>query len=233
MIGYTVVESPQRTMSAVFLCGRCHEPKSASSFRLPSSGKYCRPCEKQYKREWYEKNKTHVIAKTAAWRVANPDLYKQRNQAYYRATYDLRKTKVKEYALKNRERENRRKTAWRRANLEKQRLVEERYRTTNRDACNGRIKTWKRLNRDRVTIYTLVRGKGVKQATPSWANFAAIKAIYQQAASMRQSGQDVHVDHIVPIFSKKVCGLHWEGNLRIVPRIENLKKCNYHWPDMP
>ena len=41
------------------------------------------------------------------------------------------------------------------------------------------------------------------------------------------------VDHIVPIKSKIVCGLHTEQNLRIVPRRVNRSKNNRYWPQMP
>ena len=34
------------------------------------------------------------------------------------------------------------------------------------------------------------------------------------------------VDHIVPLTSKVVCGLHWEGNMRVVTRRVNRSKVN-------
>lgn len=64
----------------------------------------------------------------------------------------------------------------------------------------------------------------ILKATPVWAVQSRIAEIYNQAADMRAAGQDVHVDHIVPLRGKSVCGLHVETNLRIIAAKENLSK---------
>ena len=65
------------------------------------------------------------------------------------------------------------------------------------------------------------------RAMPKWANQEKMKEIYKN----RPIGYDV--DHIVPLQSKLVCGLHWEGNLQYLPSRENQVKKNRYWPDMP
>lgn len=53
---------------------------------------------------------------------------------------------------------------------------------------------------------------------PQWANRAEIARIY------RERPKGMHVDHIVPLQGKNVCGLHVEYNLQYLPAIENIRK---------
>jgi len=71
-------------------------------------------------------------------------------------------------------------------------------------------------------------------ATPAWANLGKIIEVYQISALLTKTlSIKHHVDHIVPLQSKIVCGLHCEANLQVLPAIENIKKHNRTWPDMP
>jgi len=67
------------------------------------------------------------------------------------------------------------------------------------------------------------------QATPKWANQTRIQCYYSLAAMFnKNTEQKWHVDHIVPLRGKNVCGLHVDYNLRVIPAIENMKKGNRH-----
>ena len=72
------------------------------------------------------------------------------------------------------------------------------------------------------------------RAWPSWcAEHPGFRAVYQEARRQRDAGRDVQVDHIVPICSDLVCGLHVPWNLRIVTRRANREKGNTRWPGCP
>ena len=65
------------------------------------------------------------------------------------------------------------------------------------------------------------------QALPSWANTEKIKQVYIDRINKELvTGKKYHVDHIVPLQGKNVCGLHVEHNLQILPAAENIKKSN-------
>jgi len=71
------------------------------------------------------------------------------------------------------------------------------------------------------------------KATPKWVNHRVIEDFYRRASAWSKlSGEEWHVDHIVPIKSDAVCGLHCVANLRLLPAFKNLSKGNRWWPDM-
>lgn len=57
-------------------------------------------------------------------------------------------------------------------------------------------------------------------AMPPWADYYEIKNIY------KNTPKGHHVDHIVPLVSKIVCGLHCPANLQYLPASENCSKKN-------
>ena len=67
-------------------------------------------------------------------------------------------------------------------------------------------------------------------ATPAWLTgpqIAHIKRTYKLSHLMEDiTGTKYHVDHIVPLKGKKVCGLHVPWNLQVIPAEDNLKKSN-------
>jgi hypothetical protein len=68
------------------------------------------------------------------------------------------------------------------------------------------------------------------RATPRWLTdkqVAAMREVY------RRCPLDSHVDHIVPLKSDIVCGLHVPWNLQHLPAGPNMSKGNRYWPDCP
>jgi hypothetical protein len=78
------------------------------------------------------------------------------------------------------------------------------------------------------------RRASLVNATPAWADRAAIDEIYALAELMtRLLGKPYVVDHVVPLQNKIVCGLHAEANLAVISDEENLAKSNKRWPGQP
>jgi hypothetical protein len=137
--------------------------------------------------------------------------------------------------------------AWRALNREAHRASVLEWQKKNRDRVNRRSKNyrdrnasrraevvrgWNERNQDKRAA-AVARRRG-KLVTPAWANKSEINKFYAEAKRLeRETGIKYHVDHIVPLNSGLVCGLHVESNLQVIPAKENVLKRNLAWPDMP
>ncbi len=62
---------------------------------------------------------------------------------------------------------------------------------------------------------------------PKWADKERIAQVYKEAARLtKQTKVPHHVDHIVPLRGRGVCGLHVHYNLQVLTKQENLEKGN-------
>lgn len=68
------------------------------------------------------------------------------------------------------------------------------------------------------------------KATPPWLSeehLQEMQDMYWLAQDLKAtSGETYHVDHIVPLQGKNVCGLHVPWNLQVLPSDLNLRKSN-------
>ena len=90
--------------------------------------------------------------------------------------------------------------------------------------------TWKENNPDQVLADNKVRRRKHREATPPWITKkqkSEIRQLYQIAITMsRTTGERYVVDHIIPLRSDVVCGLHVPWNLRVITQEQNLLKSN-------
>lgn len=95
-------------------------------------------------------------------------------------------------------------------------------------------KKWSVENAHKKNASSRARQTAKLKARPNWADLDKIEGLYKQAKELeRSTGVKYEVDHIVPLRSKFVCGLHVEHNLRVISSIENRIKGNKDWPDCP
>ena len=89
---------------------------------------------------------------------------------------------------------------------------------------------WKANNVLKIRADTKARRRKHREATPPWLSRrqkTEIRQMYQVAITLtKTTGEQYVVDHIVPLRSDFVCGLHVPWNLRVITREENLKKSN-------
>ena len=106
-------------------------------------------------------------------------------------------------------------------------MVQKRYYEKNRDKELLRSKI-KRLNNKSYYNKKCAERRAAKTKTiPKWSESKKIIKLYEMAKKY-----GFEVDHIVPIVSDLVCGLHCWHNLQLLNREENAKKSNKSWPHM-
>lgn len=103
-----------------------------------------------------------------------------------------------------------------------------RYMEKNRKECYRRIDAWGKVRPEKKRFYAKMYRVSKSQATPVWADIDLISEVYQEAEY-----HGLHVDHIIPLRGKTVCGLNIWNNLQLITKSENSAKGNRRWPDMP
>lgn len=184
-------------------CAKCGEHKSLSEF--PRQGEKlrsrCKPCHTEDARKWA---------------LENHERYKERLKKWHRTN----------------------KPAAHMGPPLPQHIVAERRRASNKawEERNKELalqlrKEWADKNRHYQMEIVRWRQARKQKATPPWADRRAIRAIYQKARELSDSGHPHDVDHIIPLKHDLVCGLHCEANLQVIPRKANRSKSNRWAPD--
>jgi len=160
-----------------------------------------------YQKEYRKKNAAALKEKKAEYYLRDKDKIKARLDA----NKETISAKYKEYYHSNRETMLEKGKRWREANKN--------WKTA-----------WRKANKHKLCYYTAAYRASKQNATPSWITDTHLEEIdyfYQLSKECEiLTGDKYHVDHIVPLNGKDVCGLHVPWNLQVLPAEINLSKSN-------
>lgn len=119
---------------------------------------------------------------------------------------------------------------WKLNNKAKTAAYDKEWQQSNKDKKSKNYKNWQINNRHKVNSYNSKRRALEVSATPKWLTkeqHIQIDAFYWLAKLQNElTDQCYHVDHIVPLKGKTVCGLHVPWNLQVLAAKDNLSKSN-------
>ena len=170
-------------------------------------------------RKWYAENKERAKANVKKWKTNNKEKARELNRIGRARRYHEDPAKDLAYQKQ-----------WREKNpdIVHQRHVK-RY-VTQKESELARAKQWREDNPHKQRQYTIEYTAQKLKATPKWHEKEKhlIDTVYKKAHEL-----GLEVDHVVPLRSKKVCGLHTWANLQLLDKTLNIKKRNRYWVDMP
>jgi hypothetical protein len=137
--------------------------------------------------------------------------------------------KADEFRQKIRER----MAVWSEKNHQRIREWKRAYVARTPERIRENLKAWRSRNKARTSMYG--RRRYESERATLWANAERMEAAYTEARRLTaETGVPHEVDHVIPIASSYVCGLHTHDNLRVVTRVENRCKSNrIHVEDAP
>jgi hypothetical protein len=197
-------------------CSCCAEVKPVAEFGKNRQKKdglhvYCKTCSADKQRSWRTENKDSANAIALRYRQNHPETQKEINRRFRTKHREKRNAYAKKYFKENREYFR----MWDEQNKESRRNSSKKYRAENPDkqrAAEAR------------------RRASVLQALPEWdeelTQFVTEEAFDLAKRRKEITGFAWHVDHVVPLKGKNVCGLHVWNNFQVIPATENLKKGN-------
>lgn len=179
--------------------------------RFVSSGR-CHECHRLRKQQLRADTPEKYRAKSRQKYQVDPGRFRAYRKNYYNKVSEIERERRRDYYCGNKELEIQRNRNWKAA---------------NKVRVQHSQQLWRTKNHAKVLATNSRRRAGIDQASPAWVDKKQIEAIYKECKKLSDTtGIKHHVDHIVPLKNKRVCGLHVPWNLQIIPAEINLKKHN-------
>lgn len=208
--------------------GPCHDLRPITDFWQRATGQiesWCKECAAAEQKARWDNDpemRRRSNERQQQWIANNPERYATARKAWDEANGDKiqesRRCSLEAQRLRDPGFEARRAQEWREQNPEKAKESTRKYAKANPHvglASSHRYRV-RRLH-----------------ATPKWADDALMLEFYVEAQMRKQAtGIEHAVDHIVPLQSPLVCGLHCQDNLQVITGVENSRKGNRFWEGM-
>lgn len=154
------------------------------------------------------------------WRIRHPEKHVARARKWDKENPERRRENERNNRGKNREKINNQQKKWRMENPGKMYLYRRKYYENNKELFDRLRKKWAKNNPQKIRDIGRIQQAARRACMPKWVDKKIIKEIYLNCPD------GYHVDHIVPIKGKTVCGLHVPWNLQFLTKSENSRKGN-------
>lgn len=213
------------------ICKKCNSTKLKVNFRDEQRNRSgvsgtCLDCEREANKNLTERNKSNR-QKIVSMKVCCSCKLNLKSSSFYMAhsNYDWLSSRCKSCCYKYQE------DYYSRPEVKKrERAAKAKYQNENKDRLKEyRSEYVKRPEvKARVRAYSKSFSRRLRVCCPPWQSRSDVVNFYKSV-----KGTGLEVDHIVPIKSDLVCGLHCIDNFQLLTRSENASKGNRYWPDMP
>lgn len=156
--------------------------------------------------------------------------WQKENSQYYKQYWSKNKDKAKEIWTRHNQKKRPLWPEYYAKNKSKIIAYQEQYRNDpkNKDKIRQRQIVYMQENKSYLNALKAAYKANKKGATPDWVDHKKIAKRYDECKRLNDKAGYIkyHVDHIVPIRGKKICGLHVPWNLQVITAKENLQKSN-------
>ncbi len=162
----------------------------------------------QYNKQYYQDHRNHILKRCNQW---------NENHEHY----------FEEYRKNNKEHICQLNTQYQQENKESICQQRKQHYKNNKQQNNKASKLWRESNPDKVVLNVSRRCNYLKEHTPLWYESDLIKQLYLKRDELNEKWNlNLEVDHIIPITSDTVCGLHCWANLQLLDVYVNQSKYN-------
>ena len=193
-------------------CTKCGVEKPREMFSKKKASAdglnyWCKACQKLYRKEHREE----IAVETKRWREDRKE--------------ELA-VKTKQYHEDHKEEIAANKKRYREDNKEDIVAYIKSYREDNKENIATSGKKYRKENTAKINVKTAKRRAQKIQSVPAWFEKEAVNLLYAKAQEWA-----MQVDHVIPLISDTVCGLHCHANLQLLDGSLNSSKGNRYEQD--